>query len=248
MRDEVMGGRANVIGPDRIEREGFAVVEGVLGPETIALLIAAVEPMARDTAALRRGGELYGLRDVLRRVPLVRSVAGSRGVRELVEPVLGPAAFPVRALWFDKTPTTNWSVPWHRDLTIAVRERKDIAGYGPWTVKAGLPHVQPPLSVLERMLTVRLHLDDCGADQGPLCVVPGSHRLAALDARADCAARPTGAATPCLVGRGGAVVMRPLLLHASPSSRAAGHRRVVHLEFAAGPLPGGLEWSEAISA
>ena len=32
-----------------------------------------------------------------------------------------PGAFVVRGLFFDKTPTTNWNLPWHQDMTIAVR-------------------------------------------------------------------------------------------------------------------------------
>lgn len=230
---------------DRVDRDGYAVVPGVLADGERAALIAALGGVGADPAALRRGGELYGLRDLLRRVPDVRLVADRPGVRALVEPVLGPGAFPVRGLLFDKTPGANWSVPWHRDLTIAVRERRDVPGYGPWTEKAGVPHVQPPLGVLERMLTVRLHLDDCGPENGPLAAVPGSHRSAGGGEVADRELRARTPAVSLPVARGGAVVMRPLILHASGSARAAGHRRVVHIEFAADPLPGGLSWREA---
>src|SRR5206468_7563965 len=130
-----------------------------------------------------------------------------------------------------KTPHANWKVAWHQDLSIAVRERLDVAGFGPWSLKNGVVHVQPPREVLESMLTVRLHLDDCGQDNGPLRVVAGSHALGILPPREVqrlVQARPV---TTCVVPRGGALLMRPLLLHASSAALRAGHRRVIHLEF-----------------
>ena len=87
----------------------------------------------------------------------------------------GVRAFPVRALLFDKPPEANWKVPWHQDLSIAVRHKRDITGFGPWSNKAGVLHVQPRVNVLESMLTVRIHLDDCGKQNGALRVIPGSH-------------------------------------------------------------------------
>jgi ectoine hydroxylase-related dioxygenase (phytanoyl-CoA dioxygenase family) len=125
-----------------------------------------------------------------------------------------------------------------------VKERRDVEGFGPWSVKAGVVHVQPPASVLAGMLTVRLHLDDCGLENGPLRVVPGSHKLGVSDAAAIADARNRIAEATCAVGAGSVVLMRPLLLHASSPATVAGHRRVIHLEFAAAELPGGLEWHD----
>ncbi|MFO0892265.1 MAG: phytanoyl-CoA dioxygenase family protein [Isosphaeraceae bacterium] len=159
-------------------------------------------------------------------------------------PLLGEAAFPVRVLYFDKTATANWNLPWHQDVTVAVRRRRDVAGYGPWTRKAGVDHAHAPGDLLGRMLTVRLHLDDCVPDSGPMRVLPGSHasgRLSAAEVNARVARYGTRA-VPCLVAAGGAVVMRPLILHASASATGDGHRRVIHMEFASEPLAGGLEW------
>ena len=98
------------------------------------------------------------------RSPCLRSVA-TGPLRDLVVPYLGAAAFAVRALVFDKTPLANWKVAWHQDVTIPVTEYRECPGWGPWSRKAGTWHVRPPAEVLEGMLTVRLHLDDCGATQ-----------------------------------------------------------------------------------
>jgi ectoine hydroxylase-related dioxygenase (phytanoyl-CoA dioxygenase family) len=150
----------------------------------------------------------------------------------------------VRGLFFDKTPTANWNLPWHQDLTIAVRTRRDVPGFRPWTLKGGIPHVHAPADLLGRMVTIRIHLDDCGPQSGPLRVLPGSHASGKLDpgAIATWPSRTGMPAVDVLVPAGGAVIMRPLLLHASASGTDPGHRRVIHLEYAAEELPGGLEW------
>src|SRR5205085_916534 len=129
----------------------------------------------------RREGGVYAMRNLLRVLQEVRQYSASAPVRWLVEEILGPFAFPVRGLSFDKPAGHNWKVPWHQDLSISVRERREVPGFGPWSLKAGVPHVQPPIGILERMLAVRLHLDACGETDGPLQVLPGSHAHGRLD-------------------------------------------------------------------
>jgi ectoine hydroxylase-related dioxygenase (phytanoyl-CoA dioxygenase family) len=199
------------------------------------------------TACSIGGGEVYGGRDLLWRIAEVRRWAQSQELIEIVDSILGRGAFAVRGLFFDKTATANWNLPWHQDLTIAVRVRRDVPGFGPWTRKAGIPHAHAPGELLARMVTIRLHLDDCGPRSGPLRLLPGSHTAGKLDAQAiaEWSARAGELAVDCLVPAGGALVMRPLLLHASASGSGPGHRRVIHLEYAAEDLPGGLEWYEA---
>ncbi len=230
------------------ERDGFAIVGKVLEPPEVDGLIAAVEAIPAGGPALERGGRVYASRNLLDTVPAVRTLAGSESIRQLVEEVLGPRAFVVRGLLFDKTSEANWTVPWHQDLSIAVKRRTEAVGYGPWTIKAGIPHVQPPIAVLEAMLTVRIQLDDGTLARGPLRVVPGSHRVGRLGVQATRDWLERVGPLACPVPSGGALVMRPLLLHASsPMEQTDGcrHRRVIHLEFAAGPLPGGVQWHES---
>jgi ectoine hydroxylase-related dioxygenase (phytanoyl-CoA dioxygenase family) len=229
-----------------LARDGFAVIERVVAPEVVQELIDRTQRELREKRAglLERGGETYGMRDLLWRSAEIRRLAASREFMEIVRAVLGPGAFAVRGLFFDKTPTTNWNLPWHQDLTIAVRARRDVPGFGPWTLKAGIPHTLAPAGLLERMVTLRLHLDDCGPGNGPMRILPGSHRNGKLDpdSLGTWALRAKEIAVDCLVGAGGVVVMRPLLVHASSSGTGPGHRRVIHLEYAAEALPGGLEW------
>lgn len=137
-------------------------------------------------------------------------------------------------------------MPFHQDVTIRVRERRAVAGFETWWEKGGVPHVWPPAAVVGRMLAVRVHLDDCGPDNGPLRVIPGSHRAGVLSSDDIEAWKARVPETVCPVGRGGLVVMRPLLLHASSAAARPARRRVVHIDFATPELPGGLEWWEAV--
>lgn len=225
---------------DSVHRDGFAIVPDVLDSAACERVLTALDAAGNGDGA-RRKGSVYAIRNLLD-VPEVARLARSEAVRALVEPVLGRTCFAVRGILFDKTPDANWKVTWHQDLTIAVRDRAEMDGFGPWSEKAGVVHVQPPAPVLERMLTVRLHLDHCGPQNGPVRVVPGSHAHGRLDATAVESWRERVAEVPCCTAAGGALVMRPLILHASSPATLPAHRRVVHLEFAADPLPGGLEW------
>jgi hypothetical protein len=190
------------------------------------------------------GGVRGGLRLRIGAIPAIGRSAARAPLAHLASEILGRRAFPVRAICFDKTARVNWKVAWHQDLTIAVRERVEVSGFGPWSVKEGITHVQPPIEVLERMVTLPLHLDDCGVAHGPLRVIPRSHTLGRL-ASADIAAIRACAEEQLCVGSAGDIVaMKPLLLHASSAATEPGHRRVLHIEYAADPLPGGVEWFE----
>jgi hypothetical protein len=234
--------------PERLDRDGFVILDRVATPDRVAELIEATRVYATGSSdgLLDRRGEVYGGRDLLWRIDEVRRLSGSRALLDIAEAVLGPGAFAVRGLFFDKTPTANWNLPWHQDLTIAVRERRETPGFGPWTRKGGIAHVHAPAELLARMLTLRLHLDDCGSESGPMRVMPGSHVAGKLDpgAIATWSARAGEQGVDCLVPAGGAVIMRPLLLHASASGTGPGRRRVIHLEYAADALPDGLHWYE----
>lgn len=230
------------LGPPWLERfrsDGFALLEGVLEGGDLERLGAELSRLGEGGA--RRGG----VRGVLAKLPRLRPFAEEGAPALLARAVLGAGARPVKATLFDKTPAANWKVPWHQDLSIAVAERREAEGFGPWTVKDGVSHVQPPPEILESVLAVRLHLDPAGAESGALRVVPGSHRLGRLGPEAIAACRAERGEVACPVGAGGAMLLAPLLLHASSASLHPGSRRVLHLEYAARELPSGLRWAFA---
>jgi ectoine hydroxylase-related dioxygenase (phytanoyl-CoA dioxygenase family) len=217
-----------------VEGEGFAIVNVCLDEVTVNHLCTEFDD-AR-----------YPQRNLLS-VPSVRQLAKSRPVREIMESVLGPECFAVRAIFFNKTRGSNWKVVWHQDVTIAVRERRHVDGFGPWTTKDGVLHVQPPAKIMNDMLAIRLHLDESELDNGPLRVIAGSHRKGRLSAEQIGVLEKQNSVT-CTVSKGGALVMRPLLLHASSACAVPKSRRVIHIEFAAAELPSQLDWHDRVAA
>ena len=218
--------------PD-LERDGFSIVPDVLREAERREWIERLGPVL---GAVRRG---------LLSLPAVAELARSHRLLDLARPHLPMEPLPVRAIYFDKSPEANWLVPWHQDLTLALQSRAEIPGYGPWSVKDGIPHVQPPVKVLRQMLTIRLHLDDAGESNGALRVLPGSHSLGRLPPERIRELRTQRPEFVCRVAAGDALLMRPLLLHASGRSTSAGHRRVLHIEYAGFALPGELAWHES---
>jgi ectoine hydroxylase-related dioxygenase (phytanoyl-CoA dioxygenase family) len=225
-----------------LAHDGFAVLPGAFDASRVDVLLRAVAPLAATAAGVRGG-----VRHLLRDVPAVRALATSAPVRYVAEAALGPEAFAVRGILFDKTPGANWKVVWHQDLTIAVRARRDVAGFGPWSEKDGVPHVQPPAELLARLVAVRVHLDDCTETNGPVRVLPGSHRSGRLSAAEADGRRAEIPEVVCTVLRGGILAFHSLILHASSPALEPAHRRVIHIEFAGAEwaeLPGGLAWHE----
>lgn len=163
-------------------------------------------------------------------------------LQQIAAPTIGPEARAVRALFFNKSDNANWALGWHQDRTIAVRERHDVDGFGPWTVKAGIPHVAPPFTLLAGMLTMRIHLDSVPRDNGPLLIAPGSHRLGTI-AEGEIAAVVAQCGTrACLAEPGDIWLYATPILHASERSAPGYRRRVLQLDFAASALPVPLAW------
>lgn len=222
-----------VAGEDAFACDGFTLCRAVFSHRMIVALL--IELSANVERSANR-------RSLLRDCPAVARLAASGPLKAIADQALGGDAFAVRALLFDKVTGANWGVPWHQDLAIAVEEKVEVAGFGGWSVKDGIPHVLPPAAILTEMVTLRLHLDDCGADNGPLRVLPGSHRDGKLGDAEIARWKTTAIEFVCLADRGDVLVMRPLVLHASSAAESPSHRRVLHIEYAARALPGGLRW------
>ena len=226
---------------NQFKKDGFLILPGFLTGEDCDALTAELSARFEQQQNSSRK-TIGGLRNILHASPRVAALAVSPPLTSLTGRLLEAPAFPVRAIFFDKSARANWAVAWHQDLAIAVTGRSETPGYGPWSVKDGVVHVQPPRTVLENMLAVRLHLDECSADNGALRVIPGSHRNGELNTEAINDWTTRIPPVMCEVPRGGALLMRPLLLHASSAAKAPSHRRVIHIEYAAVQLPSGLKW------
>jgi hypothetical protein len=173
---------------------------------------------------------------------LAPHLAPSGAIGAVAASVLGDFCRPVRAILFDKNESANWALGWHQDRTICVAERREVEGFGPWTIKLGLHHVEPPFELLASMVTLRVHLDDVAADNAPLLIAPGSHMFGRV-AEPDIAAAVRAFGSHACTARAGDVWLYATpILHASEAAARPARRRVLQLDYAAGALPGGLEW------
>ncbi|MFO1488523.1 MAG: phytanoyl-CoA dioxygenase family protein [Verrucomicrobiota bacterium] len=227
---------------DQLANSGFQLLRNVLAEEECNVF--AQELSALFAEELRsESRRIGGVRNLLRTHDRTSRLARSLEVVLELGRRTGKHYFPVRAIFFDKTPEANWRVPWHQDVAIAVNQRKDTEGFDGWSVKDGVAHVIPPAEILAGMITVRIHLDRCYVSNGALRVIPKSHGLGRLSPEKE-AELLKQSQVVCEAERGDALLMRPLLLHASLPAENPNHRRVLHIEYASGDLPNGLEWHE----
>ncbi len=217
----------------RFEADGFALLPNLLPDDELARLDAALAPHAGA-----------GSRELLRE-DWCAALAGRVRADPRVAAAIPQSYVPVQCSAFEKSAARNWLVAVHQDLAIPVAARVDDPACGGWSNKDGTWFVQPPADVLARLVALRVHVDACGADDGPLAVVAGSHRGGRLSDSAAIALRDSRGSVRCPVPRGGAMLMRPLLLHASSKARGASRRRVLHFLFGPPALPCGLAWAHA---
>lgn len=161
-------------------------------------------------------------------------------------PDIGPLAA-VQCTFFNKTATSNWFVAYHQDRSIPVASSESAKDWPGWSRKEGMTFVHGPDDLLAAMIAVRLHIDDCTNDNGPLRVIPDSHRAGTLSPRQIERLRQSSNDNQLTVGTGGIIAMRPLLLHASSKSRTMANRRVLHFLFGPSELPAGLAWRRAVN-
>lgn len=209
-----------------LQREGFEIVPKFVPSRTILELGRSLEMVSATKSRA-------GMRNALR-VPAVHDLAKDEKLVTLARHALGDGAIPFRATLFDKSPESNWLVVWHQDTALPLRERKDMQGWGPWSVKEGVTCAHAPASALEQVLAIRVHLDDSNEENGSLRVLPRSHTMGVLtdDAIHDLSIKTP--AVDCYVPSGGILLMSPLTVHASSKAKTKNmRRRVLHIEYAA---------------
>jgi len=208
-----------------IADQGFAAIPEVFALKDVEDLVAELNGVALPRSRA-------GLRHALR-CPAITALAKNARLWGFAQEILGREAIPFRATLFDKSPTSNWLVVWHQDTALPLRDRREAPGWGPWSVKEGVIYAHAPASALCDVLALRVHLDDSTEQNGPLRVLPGSHKDGVLsdDAIHELVARVPS--VDCTIAKGGILAMRPLLVHSSSKSHSDGSRRVIHIEYSA---------------
>lgn len=216
--------------------QGYEILSGLLPGH-------AVQKLRDDLSGLTLGKHKGGLRNAEKKFPLIHELAQAPELRRLAESYLTGIASVVRVILFDKTPDNNWRVSWHQDQTVTLSDKVELEDWGPWSQKDGVYHVQPPIEVLDNMVSLRLHLDPADRDNGCLRVIPSSHNAGLLDAEQIQQYAESHPAEDCVAQTGDVLVMRPHLLHRSCKASHPKARRIIHIEYSGYQLPSGLSWA-----
>jgi ectoine hydroxylase-related dioxygenase (phytanoyl-CoA dioxygenase family) len=221
---------------DAFIRDGFAVIPTVLNESQCDAITAVVGSYSSDSP---------GTRSLLAQ-DWCRALASTLRAHPDVGALIPAGHVAVQCTYFEKSIDNNWLVPIHQDLSIPVRERVEHPALRGWSEKEGSLFVQPPAELLETLVAVRIHLDPCLEEDGPLQFVPATHTRGRIDAAAASRLRQDGPVVTCTVDRGGALVMRPLALHTSSKATGASRRRVLHFVFGPAELSYGLQWEHVV--
>ncbi len=224
---------------------GFSVVNNVYSVDEVQNILEAINNVDTSKDTFRKTTDLFAIRQFLREVPSTFDLIFTEKLKRIIAQIMGDNFFVVKSIYFDKPETSNWYVSYHQDLTISVDKKMEIEGFGPWTTKQNQFAVQPPIEILENIITIRIHLDDTDENNGALRVIPKSHLKKVY--RPETINWEEEIEHTCVVEKGGLMLMKPLTLHSSSRTINDKKRRVIHIEFSNKELPSELIWAERIN-
>jgi ectoine hydroxylase-related dioxygenase (phytanoyl-CoA dioxygenase family) len=228
---------------NEIDAEGFTIINKVYTENEVGKLISLIENLTKndsDNATFRKSQDLFAIRQFHKEVPETLDFIFNQNLKDIIESTFGDGYFITKSIYFDKPEKSNWFVAYHQDLTISVDKKIEIENFENWTIKQNQFSVQPPKEILENNFTIRIHLDHTTKENGALKVINNSHSKGIFRVEN----LQTENETICEVEKGGIMIMRPLLFHASNKTTNNERRRVIHIEFSNQQLPNELEWSE----
>lgn len=221
---------------------GFTVIENIYTNAALAALSDKINKVDTSSPTFRKSTDLFAIRQFLKEVPGIGSLIFTDKLNDIIHEIFGQGYFVVKSIYFDKPEQSNWFVAWHQDLTISVDKKIELPGYSNWTNKHNQFAVQPPVNILEKNFTIRIHLDATDEKNGALKVIPGSH-LQGIHRMEDVNFQNENEQI-CKVNAGDIMIMKPLLCHASNRTTNNKRRRVIHIEFSKAKLPKEINWSE----
>ncbi|MFK7937708.1 MAG: phytanoyl-CoA dioxygenase family protein [Saprospiraceae bacterium] len=222
----------------QFHHQGFQTLPNIYSPSEVTNILTTLKNSNIS--------QQFGVREILLKQPALQPLIFNQKLRALIRQIAPNCNKSIKSIYFDKPPHANWIVNWHQDLTINLQEKKEVVGYKNWRVKAERTVVQPNRELLENIFTLRIHLDDCTVKNGALRVIERSHQNGVIPIK-DWMQKKEGTERICEVPRGGVLLMRPLLLHASRRTENQQSRRVIHIECCDLELPNGLNWKEKVA-
>ena len=225
-----------------LEENGFSVLTDLYSDKEISGILACIENAEKDGNSFMKTKDLFAIRQLIKNVPELSDLLFNEKLIELISDLSESEYFLTKAIYFDKPSESNWFVAYHQDLSISVDQKMELENYSNWTFKKGQYGVQPPIEILEDTITIRIHLDKTDKNNGALKVIPKSHLNGIV--RVDSKDWNLEDEFVCEVEKGGAMLMKPLTLHASNRTTKGKKRRVIHLEFNKHNLTEPLAWLE----
>ncbi len=225
-----------------LEENGFSVLSDLYSDNEISRILACIENAEQDGNSFMKTKDLFAIRQLIKNVPELSDLLFNKKLNELIAELSESEYFLTKAIYFDKPSESNWFVAYHQDLSISVDKKADLENYVNWTFKKGQHGVQPPIEILQDTITIRIHLDKTDKNNGALKVIPKSHLKGIV--RADSKDWNIESEFVCEIEKGGAMLMKPLTLHASNRTTNGKKRRVIHLEFNKHKLTEPLAWLE----
>lgn len=231
-----------LINKRELKENGFSILADLYSEQEISEMLTCIENAKQEGNSFMKTKDLFAIRQLVKQIPSLSRLLFNEKLKELIFNLFESACFLSKAIYFDKPNESNWFVAYHQDLSISVDKKVDLANYSNWTYKKGQYGVQPPIEILEDTVTIRIHLDDTTKDNGALKVISKSHVNGIV--RTDAKAWNTENECICEVEKGGVMLMKPLILHASNRTTNGKRRRVIHLEFNKHKLSEPLHWLE----
>lgn len=232
---------------EEINSEGFTIIDNIYSETEIARLISIIENITiqnNQKETFRKSDDLFAVRQFFNEFPETFTIVFNENLKHIIKSNFGDDFFVTKSIYFDKPEKSNWFVSYHQDLTISVNQKLDYSGFVNWTVKQNQFAVQPPKAILENCFTIRIHLDKTTKENGALKVINQSHSKGIL--RIENIDLKNETENSCEVPKGGIMIMKPLLFHASDKTTNNERRRGIHIEFCNRQLPGELDWNEKI--
>jgi hypothetical protein len=218
---------------EELNKNGFSIIENCFNKVELSKIIDFIKESNFN----------FSERQLFNKFPeLLCVILKSESFNKLYNTICNKDFFLSKAIYFNKQSKSNWFVSYHQDLSISVKNKKEVEDYNSWTNKKGQLGVIPPLSILENLVTFRIHLDDADETNGCLKVISKSHKKGIIRIDNSFEINNQGKEVVCNIKKGGVMLMKPLLLHASQKSISENDRRVIHLEFSNQEIP--MEWLE----
>ena len=217
---------------NEINSEGFAIIDNVYSENEIEKIISEIEKVTEsesENSTFRKSEDLFAIRQFHKEIPETLNFIFNQNLREIIKLNFGENYFITKSIYFDKPEKSNWFVAYHQDLTISVDKKVEIENYENWTTKQNQFAVQPPKEILEQNFTIRIHIDKTTKENGALKVLNKSHRKGIV--RTENIELDNETETICEVEKGGIMIMKPLIFHASNKTTNNKRRRVIHIEF-----------------